>query len=273
MKAMMRAMMRARLSLALLSFAAFAVHAGDKPGSTATAVPQARNFIACPIYRDTDAGRKSGCWLATELSSGVQYDVTDALIKPILGKEILVEGVVSENDPGSCGAPILEPVFVSILQSECKPHLIPAEGFPGRRFALPARTLQPARVPRPVPPPPYDSREYTVYFELDSDFLLYQHSEIIIDDAVTYIRASKPRRIAITGYADTRGFEASGRHLQENIDIATARANMLLEALLRLGVAKSIISTESRGDPQPDVRAQEGLVHSSKRRGTIRVEM
>lgn len=267
MKAMMRAMMRARLSLALLSFAAFAVHAGDKPGSTATAVPQARNFIACPIYRDTDAGRKSGCWLATELSSGVQYDVTDALIKPILGKEILVEGVVSENDPGSCGAPILEPVFVSILQSECKPHLIPAEGFPGRRFALPAR------VPRPVPPPPYDSREYTVYFELDSDFLLYQHSEIIIDDAVTYIRASKPRRIAITGYADTRGFEASGRHLQENIDIATARANMLLEALLRLGVAKSIISTESRGDPQPDVRAQEGLVHSSKRRGTIRVEM
>lgn len=259
-----------RLTLALLSFAAFAIHAGDKPDGIEAAAPQARNFIACPVYRDTDAGRKSGCWLATEHGSGVQYDVTDALIKPILGKEILVEGVVSDKDPGSCGAPILEPVFVSILQSECKPHLIPAEGFPGRRFALPARTLRPAREPRPVPPPPYDSREYTVYFELDSDFLLYQHSEVIIDDAVTYIRASKPRRIVITGYADTRGFEASGRHLQENIGTATARANMLLEALLRLGVPKSIISTQWLGDPPPDAR--EGLMHSSKRRGTIRVE-
>lgn len=257
----------------LLSLIAFAAHANDNSATAAGAAPQARNFIACPIYRDTDAGRKSGCWLATEQSSGVQYDVTDALIKPILGKEILVEGVVSDKDPGSCGAPILEPVFVSILQSECKPHLIPAEGFPGRRFALPARTLQPARVPRPVPPPPYDSREYTVYFELDSEFLLYQHSEVIIDDAVTYIQASKPRRIVITGYADTRGFEASGRHLQENIGIATARANMLLEALLRMGVSKSIISTEWLGDPQPDARALEGLRHSSKRRGTIRVEM
>ena len=23
-------------------------------------------FISCPIYRDVDAGRKSGCWLADE---------------------------------------------------------------------------------------------------------------------------------------------------------------------------------------------------------------
>ena len=23
-------------------------------------------FVACPVYRDTNQGRKSGCWLATE---------------------------------------------------------------------------------------------------------------------------------------------------------------------------------------------------------------
>ncbi|HTE40397.1 MAG TPA: hypothetical protein VK629_06200, partial [Steroidobacteraceae bacterium] len=103
-------------------------------------------FIACPIYRDTDAGRKSGCWLADDPKTGRRYDVADALIKPILGREILVEGVVTARDANSCGGVILEPVSVSVLESQCKQHLIPAEGFPSRRFILPAKTLQPANI-------------------------------------------------------------------------------------------------------------------------------
>jgi outer membrane protein OmpA-like peptidoglycan-associated protein len=244
------------------------------PRSNAHAdAPKAERFIACPVYRDTDAGRKSGCWLATNNSTGVQYDVADALIKPILGREILVEGVVTNRDPGMCGAPILEPISVSVLDTECKAHLIPAENFPGRKFALPAKTLQPTWIERKAPPPPYTTREYPIYFELNSEFLLYQHSEVIIDEALTYIRASKPKKVVVIAYADTEGFTVSGRHLHEDVALAKSRANMVREALVRMGVAKSQIETQWKGEPALDAWADTGLVQASKRRAVIRVEL
>ena len=42
----------------------------------AGAAAETVRFIACPIYRDTDAGRKSGCWLADERASGTRFDVS-----------------------------------------------------------------------------------------------------------------------------------------------------------------------------------------------------
>jgi hypothetical protein len=230
-------------------------------------------FVACPIYRDTDAGRKSGCWIADDVQSGVRYDVTEALIKPLLGREVLVEGVIKNRDTQSCGGVILEPVSVSVLESECKAHLIPPEGHPSRRFILPAKTLQPANVPRVAPPAPYATREFSMYFELHGDFLLYQHSEVIIDEAVTYIKVAKPKRIVVTGYADTQGFDVSGQRIRESMDIARARAAMLTEALLRLGVDKKLIVQRTSGDAPDDAMTQQGLKHASKRRATLRVEM
>lgn len=230
-------------------------------------------FIACPIYRDTDAGRKSGCWLADDAHSGTRYDVTEALIKPLLGREVLVEGVIKNRDTQSCGGVIMEPVSVSVLESTCKAHLIPPEDHPSRRFILPAKTLQPANVPRVAPPPPYETREYSIYFELHGDFLLYQHSEVIIDEAVTYITAAKPKRIVVTGYADTRGFNTSGRTIKESKQVAHARAAMLTEALLRLGVDKKLIVQRASGEAPDDAMTQQGLKHAAKRRATLRVEM
>ena len=51
------------------------------------------SFIACPVYRDTDAGRKSGCWLADESGTGRRFDISRAPSKPDWNHEILVEGV------------------------------------------------------------------------------------------------------------------------------------------------------------------------------------
>jgi outer membrane protein OmpA-like peptidoglycan-associated protein len=230
-------------------------------------------YIACPIYRDTDAGRKSGCWLADDAQSGVRYDVTEALVKPLLGREVLVEGVIKNRDTQSCGGVILEPVSVSVLESECKAHLIPPEGHPSRRFILPSKTLQPANVPRVAPLPPYTTREFSMYFELHGDFLLYQHSEVIIDEAVTYIKAAKPKRIVVTGYADTKGFEVSGQRIRESMDIARGRAAMLTEALVRLGVDKKSIVQRASGNAPDDAMTQQGLKYAAKRRATLRVEM
>ena len=49
--------------------------------TTATATAQEINFIACPVYRDTNNGRKSGCWLTSDPASGTRYDVTAAPTK------------------------------------------------------------------------------------------------------------------------------------------------------------------------------------------------
>lgn len=40
------------------------------------------SFVACLIYRDTDASRKSGCWLADEASTGIRYDISLGIAKP-----------------------------------------------------------------------------------------------------------------------------------------------------------------------------------------------
>ena len=237
------------------------------------ALAETVTFVACPIYRDTDAGRKSGCWLVDDARTGTRYDVSDALVKPLLGREVLVEGVVSKRDTASCGGLILEPLSVSVLESECKAHMFPAEGHPSRRFVLPTKVLQPANVPRVPPSPPYETREYLIYFELNGDFLLYQHSEVIIDEAVTYIKAAKPKRIVVTGYADTTGFDASGRHIAESLQIARARAAMLTEALLRMGVDKKMIEQRASGSAPDDAMTAQGLKHAAKRRATLRVEM
>ena len=112
-----------------------------------------------------------------------------------------------------------------------------------------------------------------MYFELKGDFLLYQHSEVIIDEAVAYIKAAKPKRIVVTGFADTKGFEASGRRISEPLEIAHARAVMLTEALVRLGVDKKMIVMRAEGSAPDDEMTQVGLLHASKRRATLRVEI
>jgi outer membrane protein OmpA-like peptidoglycan-associated protein len=238
----------------------------------AAAAPTVKRFIACPVYRDTNAGRKSGCWLATDPADGVQYDVTGGRIKPILGHRILVEGAVTRDGGEMCGGVVLEPVSVSVLPDDCKEYLIPAEGHSGRRFVLPTEVMQPTSVARQLPPPPYEPRTFTVLFELNSDFLVYQYAELIIEKAVLYTRASKPRRVTITGYADTRGAEVSGERIREERAIGEARARMVAEAFTRLGVQRELMDIKWTDKPAKADPPTDGLTEAAKRRVEIRIE-
>jgi len=270
-------MLRTGLHRVLLAgMGALAAHGAvvnaDEKVAAAQAQAPIKQFIGCPIYRDTDAGRKSGCWLVTDPADGLRYDVTPALLKPLLGRQILVEGAVSKDDPGQCGGIVLEPVSVSVLPDDCKEFLIPAEGHPGRPFVTPTSVLQPSTVPRQLPPPPYETREYTILFELNSDFLVYQYAEMIIENAVLYTRASKPQYVRITGYAATRGSNVSGRHIREDISLAEARARMVAEAFTRLGVPSSALQLNWEGEPSSSTAPEDGLVEAAKRRVTITIE-
>lgn len=229
-----------------------------------------KRYVACPIYRDTDAGRKSGCWLGTQVETSERYDVSNSPDKPLVGRQMLVEGVVS-NEKDVCGAPVLQPVRISVLQEPCPEVIIPAEGWPSKPSTLPPNVIAPLAVPRKMPQPPFEEKQFHLIFDYDSDFLVYQSVELTIENATLLAQASKARRVLVTGYADTQGVQASGRLYKEPLSLAKARAEMAAVALRRMGVPADTLKLGWRGDPMP-LAAEAPMHEPSKRRVTITVQ-
>jgi outer membrane protein OmpA-like peptidoglycan-associated protein len=258
-------------AVVLAAAMASTVVAADGPSSRPSAQSPV-SFIACPVYRDTNNGRKSGCWLATDMASGVRYDIGGGRTKPQIGRDVLVEGNLGDG-ANACGGRILLPVHVSVLQTTCSAVMLPAEGFPGRVFQVPKNGyLPPADVVRPPPQGPYTSRDWHIEFNFQSDFLAYQYSEVILDDAARYIRAGRARHVEVTGYTDIGPYVVSGRQLSEPRSLAEQRARMVGEALLRLGVDPGILHMNWHADPAA-IDADDGMAEPSKRRVTIHVDI
>jgi outer membrane protein OmpA-like peptidoglycan-associated protein len=221
----------------------------------AAAPPAAQgvSFVACPIYRDADSGRKSGCWLADAASTGIRYDISLGIAKPQLGHEVLVEGIASaEADAtgaNACGGAVLQPVRTSTLESICAGAVIPAEGYPGRRYVLDATQVLPQTwVPRSDVQPVRTEQRYSILFNFGSSFLNYQYSEVILDRVARTAIASNARSVEITGFAASAGYAVSGRTLREPVSLARERAEIVAEALRRLDVAAKTIKVQWRTD-------------------------
>lgn len=252
-----------RRGLALL-LAALAAHAAA----------DTRRFIACPVYRDTVQGRKSGCWMATELETGQRFDLQQAHTKPQLGQEVLVEGELppeGERENQFCGAVLLKPVRVSVLPTPCPATVLPAEGYPGKLFQLPGSVLTPNHLPQPMPAPPHRTQRFALQFDLNDDYLLYQHAEVPLQHAARLAKLGKAERVVVTGYAATVPTTVSGREIREDLAVAEARARMVAEALQRLGVAPALLKLAWHGDPSPEDGAPPALREASKRRATVEV--
>ena len=128
-----------------------------------------RNFVACPIVRDTKTLR---CWLAEYEGElyflGLQGSSASEFYPPQLNHEVLVEGTVT-NEPRICGGIPLKPVRISALPEvnrACN-TLLPAEegmdapNLPARRFTDEMRK----------PGTDTTQSEFTVPFDFDSDYL------------------------------------------------------------------------------------------------------
>jgi hypothetical protein len=231
-------------------------------------------FIACPLYRDVDAGRKSGCWLADDAASGLRYDVSLSPSKPDWNHAVLVEGVVAARQDNACGGVVLEPVRVSQLAADCTRHSVPAEGFAGRRFVLPARNVRPLSEARKAPPLPWTDRSFHLQFEWNRSFGVYQLDDYLLDQAITYIRAVAPREISVTGYAATTPATVSGQVIAERPEVARERAEMVGESLRRLGVPASMLRVQWHDGAEPaPIDAADGLVEASRRRVDIDVKL
>jgi len=249
-----------------------AIGAATLVGTAAADAPPANSvtFVACPVYRDTDNGRKSGCWLATDPATGIRYDVTQSRSKPQLGREILVEGsLATADDP--CGGTAVAPVHVSVLTSTCPRFMLPAEGYPGRRFRLdPTLVLPPSDVVRAPLSPPFPPRDWIIEFSYESDFLQYQYSEVTLDEIARYVLASHPRRVEVIGHSVTRTRVVSEHSLAEPAPLARARAEIVAEALRRLGVGNTLMHVTWNENP-PAIHGDDGLPEPSRRRVDIRV--
>jgi hypothetical protein len=229
------------------------------------------SFVACPIYRDTNDGRKSGCWLVDEPSTGVRYDVTAAPTKPDWNHAVLVEGILAPQLADLCGGLVIEPVRVSVLEQPCTRHQLPAEGYKGRRFALPERNVRPLYEPRTPPPSPFRPARFTVPFDHGKTFITYQLSDYYIDQALEYAIAVSPARVTIRGSAQTKPRTVSGHVLQEPADLARERAEVIRRAFVLRGIPEDALHLAPATDAPYVPAAFDGIADAQDRRVDIEI--
>ena len=240
-------------------------------GQSGAADPQTVTFIACPIYRDTDAGPKSGCWLADDPASGKRYDISESPVKPDWNDAVLVEGIVSAEPANACGGDILNTVRVSVLRDRrCTRVMLPGETYAGHHFKLPTRLVRPAYAPPETFPHPYTTRSFEVPFTFDGAFLNYQLGDYFVNEAVSYALAVHAKAVYITGWAATKPEMASGEGLSEHPDIAKQRAELAAQWMHGLGVPDSVLHLAWHVDATPlAFEANDGLLPGSTRRVDI----
>lgn len=205
-----------------------------------------RNFVSCPVIRDTAS---VPCWL-TEYEGEtyfltIQSDVTAPVTPPWLGHRVLVEGTVSD-EPRICGGVVLKPVHLSVLperDASCN-TMLPAE----ERYNL---TFEPPRPPGPskgrlafdnrpaapsasTPAPARPSvREFVVPYDFDG-VVGFSHAGRLTE-VLEFARAIDARAIEIVGYRG--GVRLSnGQTLSEDPGIGRRRAEQFAMLLQGAGL-------------------------------------
>ncbi len=222
-----------------------------------------RNFVACPIVRDT---KTLPCWLAEYEGElyylGLQGSSASEFYPPQLNHEMLVEGTVT-NEPRICGGIPLKPVRISViaeLNRGCN-TLLPAEdgmeapAAPARRFVDAMRN----------PGTDTSQREFIVPFDFDSDYLTL-HTTRIVGEAARVAKAIKGAKIEVQGFRATTWL-SNGKKFMEAQTIAEKRAKKIGEILVGLGLSTAAVSVNWKGEPEPS----DGVTDPDKRRVTIKI--
>jgi hypothetical protein len=253
----------ARVSLAAALMAGAAA-AEDVPA-------ERRNFVACPIVRDTAS---VPCWLAEydgELYFlTLQTDVSAPVTPPWLGHRVLVEGTVAQGRERICGGIVLEPVVLSVLpelDAACNTPVLPAED----RYNL---TFEPPRPPGPsagrlafagAAPPPRPAepqREFALRYDFDG-LVVFRHA----GDLTAIFNAAQTldaRRVTITGYRGSV-LLSDGTTLTEQESLARRRAEQVAALLRGAGLTDVDYRVEWRDEPG----AADGLDDAALRRVTV----
>ncbi len=233
----------------------------------AAAFAQQRNFVACPIVRDTST---VPCFLAEYEGEtyflGIQQDITSDFHPPQLKHEVLVEGQVAAG-PRVCGGIPLKPLAISVLKEvnlACN-TLLPAEPGIDAPAALrgpgpSSRHPEAAAAPRE---PLSGAHEFTVLYAFDDDYLDFAGNRVVTE-AADYAKQIGAQNVKVAGYRATT-LLSDGKALVEKAALAEKRAQNITTILRGLGVANVAVSAKSDAEPG------DGKADASHRRVTILV--
>ena len=260
-------MSAARWSLACLVLA----------GAATAAEPPAnhRNFVSCPIVRDTPT---VPCWLAEYHGElyylGIQTDVSAEFHPPLLGHKVLVEGTIKDG-PRICGGIVLEPIRISPLaelDGTCN-TILPAEdqytvpfaprppGPSGGRLAFdgtPGTT-------RTAPPPLTGPQDFVLQYDFDMP-VGGRHAGVL-GRIYDYASSLRDPKIVI---ACRRGATllSDGTLLTEREDLPQLRAQELKKLLRGAGLPADAMRVESTAKLAP----ADGNADWQQRRCVVHVE-
>jgi hypothetical protein len=235
--------------------------ANQSSAQQSSSSPARRNFVACPIVRDT---KTQPCWLAEYEGElyylGQQGGVANDFYPPQLGHLALVEGAVGQGRV--CGGIPLQPVKVSVLR----------ELTPACRTMLPAEDGIEAPPPIPAPRSPAPSwvkvdgpGAVTLYFDFDNDFFSL-HVTVALTDLAKHVAQLKESRVEVTGFrAATR--LTNGQVMTERAGMGSIRARKVADTLAGLGVPARVITVNAPSQAQP----ADGVNDPWNRRVEIRV--
>ncbi len=234
-----------------------------------SALGQQRNFVACPIVRDT---KTVPCFLAEYEGEtyylGIQQDITAAFHPPQLKHEVLVEGRIKPG-PRVCGGIPLEPLSISVLKEvnlSCN-TLLPTdpsiEAPPAQRGAGPSSRRPEGATGRAARQPLTGEHEFTIPYAFNDDYLELAATQIV-NEAAAYAKKIGATSVKVSGYRAT-SLLSNGNRLVEKAGLAEKRAQNIETVLRGLGV--SHLTVESKSDAEPG----DGQTDASRRRVTILV--
>jgi outer membrane protein OmpA-like peptidoglycan-associated protein len=233
--------------------------------AAAVALGQQRNFVSCPIVRDT---KTVPCFLAEydgELYYlGIQQDITSDFHPPQLKHEVLVEGRIAQG-PRVCGGIPLAPVSISVLKEvnlACN-TLLPAEpgidAPPAARGPGPASTHrnEATRAPRELT----GREEFTVLYAFNDDYLEYA-ANLVVTEAAAYAKRIGASSVKVAGYRATT-LLSNGDRMIEKAGLAEKRAQNITALLRGLGVAGVQVEWKTEAEPG------DGRTDAARRRVTM----
>ena len=213
-----------------------------------TLAAQQRNFVTCPVVRDT---KTVPCFLAEYDGETyfltIQQDIQAETYPPQLLHEVLVEGTVVPG-PRVCGGIPLKPVKLSVLP-EVNPAcntILPAEpgieAPPTRRPAGPSTRQAPVTTAPPAPvrfAPPFSEREWKIIFDFDSSFLFSKDTRAV-NQAADFAIAAKAKSVEITAHRGAT-LLSNGKILSESAGISAVRAEKVAALMRGLGTAAAAL--------------------------------